>query len=191
MRNKKQNFVKFSRKAQVEDWLPIILWVLVMVFLFLIFLVPTSITKEKGKKILELQSLNIDSDQYLLDFLSLPFEFNSNKNMNVADAINYYFFNKDENLLIQIKAKSQGFFSKTSLETDDSSWSLEFIHSKKKKFIIDSNKGKSSKNLNFITSKVEISKITIPTNNVDEFIDVRMFITTVNPEAYLVDVGGS
>ena len=75
MRIKKQNFVKFSRKAQVEDWLPTILLVLTLVFIILILLVPTSIIKGKGKKILELQSLNIDSDQYLLDFLSSPFEF--------------------------------------------------------------------------------------------------------------------
>ena len=164
-----------NKKSQLEDWFPTILLVGILAILF-IFLSSSAASNEKKKIQLEFQSFDIDSGQFLLDYLRTPFD--DANNGNVADGIRSYFITQDEDLLKQIDAKAQEFFSTTDLEASGSSWSLEIQHSSKKNIIIEPKKVKALQNPDVPYLKKEVSKIFIPGYNGD-LIEITLFYFTI------------
>lgn len=177
-------FMKSSKKSQVEDWLPMVLFLVFILFLLLFLLLPTSTNKAKKSEIFEFQSLEIDSQKLLADYLKMPFDLNGIE-INMANSISSYFLNQDESILQRIKQETHSFFSKTELETASSSWSLEINSENKGAIIIELKKSESSRKQQSLGSKVsnfekkEISKITIPAQNF-EIIEIRLFYLKFN-----------
>tara|TARA_Y100000310_G_scaffold67689_1_gene63047 strand:- start:3046 stop:3576 length:531 start_codon:yes stop_codon:yes gene_type:complete len=167
-----------GKKAQVEDWLPTILLIVVLVFLFFFFSISSANSAEKSKEQIEFQTSSIDSKQLLLIYLKTPFELDAIQNANIADAIAYYFTNLDEELLKQIKTETNEFFSKSQLESDRSSWSLDLTNPKKiKKITIDSEKTKKQISEGRLDrkSKIKLSETLVPSPIKDEFIQIQLF----------------
>ena len=120
---------KFSRKGQIEDWLPSITLVVFLVFLYFFLILPNTANPLQGAS--ALSSLKIDSGMALADYLKSNAELEGFQNPNMADAIGYYFASSDENILAQIKAKTKQLFSGSLLESDSASWSIEIKNAKK------------------------------------------------------------
>lgn len=159
-----------NKKAVVEDWLPTILIVVVLIFLSIFLLIPSNKEAQK-KEIAEFKLEEINSHQLLINFLNSPIEINGQK-LNTAETIVLYLPIRDPETINKIKTKANNVFS--SLDTEKSSWFLEItqnfedikIYSQK---FTDDPKIRSS-------ARIETSKATIPTNNQDENIEVKLFL---------------
>lgn len=163
-------FVEFSKKSQIEDWLPLLTMIIFLVLL-LLFISLSNINKNKKiNERIELSILSKDSNQLLLNYLKSQSFVRNQQNENIADELNYYFMTGDENLLGQINTITNDIFSRSHLETDYSSWSLEIKHPDKKELIIESEKSRESHIL-----RKEVSKILIPTYYNDKSIEIKLF----------------
>ncbi len=159
-----------NKKSQVEDLLPLLLVMVLMVF-FLSCTAYSSKTEEnKLKASIEFQSLSRDSTQLLINFLRSPIELRNGETGDISEAINIYFLTKDEALFGQIENRAKEYFSASDLETDVSFWSLEIKYADKKTIKIESDKAKG------YVSKKTISVITIPTNDVNKPMEIKLFI---------------
>lgn len=159
-----------NKKSQLEDLLPLLLLIVLGIFSILIFISCTAVREDRMKEEVEFQSLSKDSTQLLINFLKSPFALNDYENSNIADAINHYFLTKDKILSEQINTKANEFFSKSDLETDYSSWSLDIKYPKKKMITIEPEKSRKK----MIQRKV-ISEVIIPTYGFDKFVEIRLF----------------
>ncbi|MBI2102137.1 hypothetical protein HYT53_06010 [Candidatus Woesearchaeota archaeon] len=156
-----------NKKSQIEDLLSFLAAIVIIVFVVFFFpsrsIAGTKAVQEK----INLQMISKDSEQLLISYLRTPL----NNDVDVAEAVNTYFVSNDENLLNQIKTLAHEFFSKSYLETDSSSWSLEIRYPGKSSLIIEPEKART----NYILRK-EISVVTIPTQFFDKQIELKMFL---------------
>ncbi len=157
-----------NKKSQVEDWLPLLLTMGFFIFLILIFSFLDINKDETTQKTVEFEIITKDSNKLLISYLRSPFTFNNIENSNIADAINYYFITEDKDLLKQIEAETDEFFS-SALETDVSSWLLE-IKYQRKDIKIESERVKEEG----ILSKTSIAEIIMPANK-DKFVEIKLF----------------
>jgi len=166
----REKFTNFSRKSQGEDLLLFFLAIIIIVSIALYFsfkgISQTSSIKER----LDYTILVQDSSQSLVSYLRNPFTYKNLININMADALSFYFITNDEDLLKQVKIITTDFFSKSDLETDYSSWSMEIEYPGKKTLIIESEKSRTQ----YILRK-EFSTINLPTNYYDKFIEIKLF----------------
>ncbi len=159
-----------NKKSQVEDLLPLLLVMILMVF-FLSCTAYSSKTEENKLKVAtEFQSLSKDSTQLLINFLRSNVYLSSIEDGNMAELLNIYFLTEDKSLFGQIENRAKEYFSASDLETDISFWSLEIKYPGKKTIKIESDKAKG------YVSKKMISSITIPTNDANKHIEINLFI---------------
>lgn len=158
-----------DKKSQVEDLLSLLLLIIFIVFLALFLSFKGVGTAQSIKENADTKILGLNSDQLLINYLSLQFDSEDSQN-NVADALNKYFTTNSENLLKQIKAKTNEFFSRSVLQTDSSSWSLEILHSEKNPIIIESRDSETKHQ-----SRRQVSEIIIPSHNTIKPIKIKLF----------------
>ena len=158
-----------NKKSQAEDLLQFVFVVLVLVVIVLIFSFKDMNRKKLTKEQLDFQTLSQDASELLAKYLRL--QFNEVDDTNLADAIGLYFSTKDDNLLKKIYALTNEFFSRSVLETDLSSWSIEINYPGKSPVVIESQKSMSEYPI-----RVEISNIEIPAYN-SQLIKIRLFQT--------------
>lgn len=159
-----------NKKSQIEDLLSFLAAIALIVFIVFFFpskgIAETKAIQEK----VNLQMISKDSEQVLISYLQTPLD----QEVNVAEAISTYFINNDENLLNQIKTLADGSFSKSYLETDSSSWSLEIKYSGRGSLIIEPEKART----NYILRK-EVSVVFIPTQFSDKQIELKLFLVQI------------
>jgi len=172
---------KFSRKGQIEDWLPSITLVVFLVFLFFFLILPNTANPLQGAS--AFSSLKIDSGMALADYLKSNAELEGFQNPNMADAIGYYFASSDENILAQIKAKTKQLFSGSLLESDSASWSIEIKNAKSSREIaIDSEKIEAMRKnpgKAYIKSRDEVADSVIPGSSSNASIEIRLFAVSL------------
>ncbi len=159
-----------NKKSQVEDLLPLLLVMVLMVFFLSCTAYSSKTEEDKLKAAIEFQSLSKDSTQLLINFLRNPIELRNGETGDISEAINIYFLTNDEVLLNQIKNRAKEYFSASDLETDVTFWSLEITYPGKKTIKIESGKAKG------YVSKKAISAITMPTNDVNKNMEINLFI---------------
>jgi|SRR3989338_2790729 len=156
-----------NKKSQIEDWLSFLVTLFFIIFV-VFFLPQQSIAGTRAaREEINLQVISKDSGQILLNYLSTTLD----NNVNVAEAIGAYFLTNDENLLNGIKNAAHKSFSKSYLETDSSSWSLEISYPGKKPLIIEPEKARTD----YIIRK-EVSAEAIPTGLPDKQIMLKLFL---------------
>jgi len=160
-----------DKKAQLEDLLPLLLLMFLLVFVVMFVLFNNQIKESKLKEELEFESMRMDSSQLLISFLRSPFAFSNHEIGNVADAMKNYLLTEDEVLLEQINKQTKEFFSTSKLESDNSFWSLHFQYHMVKPIVIESDEA----TLRYFEKKT-ISAVTLPTNGVEELVEIRLFI---------------
>ena len=166
-----------NTKSQLEDFLPLLLLIFGLVFLFFFISCTIDIGKIKSKESIGLHSLSKDSTNLLLNFVRSHFPLENNENSNIAEAINVYFITEDEDesedLLESLEEKANDFFSNSDLETDYTSFVLEIKYPGKKAVIF----GPGEKNYVLTTyTKTLISEMRIPAHDPDKFIELRSFL---------------
>ena len=175
-----------NKKSQVEDWLPLLLLTVIAVFAIFFYISYSNFGRNLAVKEKADSDVTIkESNQILLNYLKSPIIIDKISDANIADAISYYSITGDAGLLNKIKTATDGFFSKSRIETDYSSWSLE-IKYRGKELIIESEKSKilSISNVQSETQlvqKKELTQTIIPTHYNDQFIEIRLFILTTKP----------
>jgi|SRR3989344_2736772 len=164
-----------NKKSQVEDLLEFMFIMVVVVIVVLLFsLRGVSYAKTTNEQV-KIATLAEDSDKLFITYFRIPID---NKNEIIADLLNKYFITSDENTLKQLNSFTDNFFSKTILETDTTSWSLEIKPSGKNSLLIQSEKSKTR----FFLRK-EISKMILPSFQ-SSTVEVKLFITS--PEENLL-----
>ncbi|MBL7055555.1 hypothetical protein ISS07_01440 [Candidatus Woesearchaeota archaeon] len=164
-----------SKKAAVEDWLPTILIIVFLVFFSIFMFYPSQLKAAEKRTISELSLANIESEQFLVDFLSFPSENKGNR--DIADLIVLYFSNRDQATMEEVKKASGGFF--TGLETERSSWSLVINH-KSGNINLESPRFVENPVLRSkFGTKKELSKLDIPTHDPNEKVEVKLFLNTI------------
>ena len=193
-----------NKKSQAEDLFPLIIAIGIALFLFFYLSVGYYSQNDIIRNVIASQVIIRDSDQQLLNYLKIPVKFDKLSDADIADLIVYYYFNKNNDALNQLKFTSDEFFSKSPLETDYSSWFVEIIYSDKE-LTIESEKSrifiggsietsseqyisdKSQKQLDFPATtnnkpvfvlKKELTKTIIPTYYGGQYIEVKLFIVT-------------
>ena len=159
-----------NKKSQLEDLLPLLLLTVILVFLFIFVFYTEQARAKKIAAEVNFYSLSKDSTQLLINFLKSPFALDNYKNSNVADALSNYFLTKDKTLLSKINSQTKEFFSTSDLETDSSFWSLEIKYPGEKMLKIESDEAKG-----YMAKRI-ISTITVPANNLDKLIEIKLFI---------------
>jgi len=163
-----------NRKSQLEDLLPLLLLMVILVFMFIFASCTSQIKVSKLKWYEEFQSLSIDSDKLLNSFLKKPFALDKYEDGDIADAISHYFSTEDDSLRKEIREKikiqAKEFFSTTELESDTSFWSLEIIYP-------ENTLGIESDNVRTYISRNIISFVTLPSHNPDKLIEIKLFIS--------------
>lgn len=163
-----------NKKSQVEDWLPLILIIVVLTFL-LFYISFSEFESEKTAQELVLKKIQIrDTHDILSNYLKSPLSLEKIPDANIADGIGYYSVKDDAELLNKIQIATDDFFSKSSLGTDYSSYSLEITYAGKE-LVLESKKSRKQ-----LSTKEELSKISIPTPYKDDLINLRLFLITLN-----------
>ena len=157
-----------NKKSQMQDFIPLVLLIIIGFFVILFFSQCTKIKTTTAAKNAELEFISKDSEKLLINFLNTQISLETQDN-SIAEAINLYFTTQDENLLEHINTRANEFFSKSELENDYSSWSLEIQYPGKKTIIIEPEKSRK----NMIQRKL-VSKTMIPTNS-PESAEIRLF----------------
>lgn len=161
-----------NKKAVIEDWLPLLLIIVVLLF----FVSCTAIGNFNRHRIIDQavtsQFIIKDSSQQLLNYLKSPIKLDNMNDANVADALNYYYLKKNDALLKQIKVATDDFFSKSSIETDYSSYSIE-IKYPDDEILIESERSRMQQVL-----RKELVATIIPISNTDKIIQIKLFIVT-------------
>ena len=154
-----------DKKSQVEDWVPLMF---IIVFLVVLFFFVAFTNKSSSATLAEFSGNQIiakDASQIVLDYLRY-----SPENKNAASILSEYFLTKDPQKLHDLKRLTNEFFSKSSLETDYSTWSLEF-HYGEETIIIETDRANEQ------VLRKEISRTYIPSYGKDA-IELRLFIVT-------------
>lgn len=172
MRETSHFFHQFSRKSQAEDLLILIITVIVIIGIILVFsynnINKTKIKKEK----LALEINNQESGQLLINYLRSQLRFKNVEDLAVSEAISTFLSNEDEDLWMAIEQKSNEFFSKSSLESDKTSWSLIIAYNNKQ-FVLQSAAAKKR-----LLSIKEMSKISSPHYGSNP-IEIRLFLVQI------------
>jgi len=162
-----------NKKAVIEDWLPTILIIVILIFLSIFLLIPSNKEAQK-KEIAKFKLEEIDSHQLLINFLNSPIEING-QNLNTAEVVVLYFAIKDVDIINKVKTNANNVFS--SLDTEKSSWFLIFTQN------FQDIKLESQRYIDEPTlrsrfgTKKETSEATIPTDIQEENIQVRLFLS--------------
>lgn len=170
MPNKKLKLISLSKKSQFEDLLPLLVTIIFLGVFYLLFLFTNLNGTIEARGKLKLNVIGEDSSQLLLNFLTSPFPLGNLPGSSMADAITTYILTEDENLLKQIDAKANEYFSKSILETDSSSWSMTIKSPEKGDIIVE-----SEKSLNNYITRHMVSKIMMPSPNPDKPVEVELF----------------
>ncbi|MBL7054764.1 hypothetical protein ISS05_03320 [Candidatus Woesearchaeota archaeon] len=109
-----------NKKGIVEDWLPLMLLIVVLVFLFFITMILKIGSEREQIELFDKEQDKIMAQQLLVGYLRSPFS----TGKNLADAINEYYLTRNQLLLDEIKRKTGQFFSGSELEEDTLSWDL-------------------------------------------------------------------
>ena len=195
---------KFLRKSQAEDLFPLLIAIGIALFLFFYLSVGYYSQNDIIKEVVSSQVIIRDSDQQLINYLKTPVKSDKFPDSDIADLIISYYFNKNDDTLNQLKLSSDEFLSKSSLETDYSSWSVNIIYSdkelkieseKSRKFLGSSLKttdeqkisdksqgqqvflGRPNDKPTFVLKK-ELTKTIIPAYYTGQPIEVKLFIVT-------------
>ena len=161
-----------NKKSQVEDWLPLLLIIVVLFFFVSCVAIGNFNRHRTTDEAITSQFIVKDSSQQLLNYLKSPVKLDNMNNDNVADALNYYYLNKNDALLKQIKSATDDFFSKSSIETDYSSYSLEIKYPDNEIFV-ESERSRTQQVL-----RKELATTVIPISHTDKFIHVKLFMAT-------------
>lgn len=157
-----------NKKSQVEDWLPL-LGIIVVLLLVLAYISYFNIkTGNDSREKINSQIIVKDSGQLLINYLNSPFE---ESETNIAEGTSIYYFDKNPEILSQLNIATENFFSSSSLETDYSTWSLE-INYNDDILIIESQRAKTQHIL-----RKEIARTIIPTHH-GSLIEIKLFIVT-------------
>lgn len=159
-----------NKKSQIEDWLPLfgIIVVLLMVLAYISYFNLKSGRDQRER--INSQIIVKDSGQLLLNYLNGPLG-SKYPGVNIAEGMSMYYADKDNEILIQLNVVSEIFFSKSSLETDYSTWSIEINH-KDDRIVIEPQKAKTQQIL-----RKEVARTAIPTHY-GNLIEVNLFIVT-------------
>ena len=172
-RSKFKKSGKLFRKAQVEDWLPLLLIIFILIFIFVFISIRDINRYNDVKEKVEFQILSKDSTQLLINYLDIKSALSETKTGNIADDIIKFFATGDKSIIDKIKPKTDEYFSKSYLETDFSSWSMEINHPGKKEIIIESEESRTRHIL-----RTEISKILIPVPSSNNLVEIKLFFVT-------------
>ncbi|MBI2557957.1 hypothetical protein HYW20_01435 [Candidatus Woesearchaeota archaeon] len=155
-----------NKKSQVEDWLPL-LGIIIFMVILLVFYPSHSIagTKAANNKI-DFDVMSKDSDQLLLNYLKIKLD-----DKNIADAIVTYQLTKDSALLNQMKSNADNFFSKSDLNTESSTWSLEMKPFDENMIIVEPERARTD----YILRK-ELSRTLIPAYYFNKPIEIKLFL---------------
>lgn len=159
-----------NKKSQVEDLLEFMFIVIVLVIFVLLFSFKGISYARTTSEQVKITTMAQESDDLLIQYFRAPVDSTSETNM--ADLLDKYFITNDEALLNRIHSITNDFFSKSLLDTDSTSWSLEINYPEKKPLLIESEKSK----VKFILRK-EISKMIIPSFQSSR-VEVKLFITS-------------
>lgn len=160
-----------NKKSAAEDLFSLTIMVVVVLLMIFYFSTPLFGQQSSYKNIVAAQVVVKDSSQQLINYLKTHVSGNL-PNTNVADIISYYYFDRSDGLLNQLKAATEEFFSKSSLEKDYSSWSLELIYPGKE-LAIESERSRTQQVL-----RKELSRILLPIHYTGQFVEIRLFIVT-------------
>ena len=161
-----------KKTAVIQHWLPMILMILVLIFVMLYI----SLGKFGNENTIQqyvAEKIQIrDAHDILLNYLKSPLNLNGFPQANIADGISIYSIKENPELLGKIQSESEAFFSKSSLETDYSSYSLDIQYSGKE-MVIESEKSRTQ----MVTRKL-LSVTAIPTAYKDDLIQLKLFLVT-------------
>lgn len=149
------------------------LFTVVVIYLVSLLFSYSELNKTKAlKEKVNLEIGNKDSAVLIINYLRSNVDFGNNKDINVADAINIYLTTNDKNLLEAINVVSNEFFSRSYLESGDSSWSLEIEYAGKQPLIVESENSRTK-----YTLRKQVSKITVPSYSSFNTIEIRLYKT--------------
>ena len=157
-----------NKKSQVEDYLPL-LGMIVILFMVMAYISYFNI--KTGKDLRERVASEVivkDSGQLLINYLSSPLD---KYDANIAEGISIYHIDKNPDILSQLNIATENFFSRSSFETDYSTWSLEISHNDNL-LIMESQRAKTQHIL-----RKEIARTVIPVQG-GSLIEVKLFIVT-------------
>ena len=169
-----------NKRAIVGDLLQVATILIVLTFFYFFLISPASGSDVKSKERFEFESIDIDSEQILVDYLRSPFP--ELQNSNIADAILIYFTDQDETLLEDITLETNEFLSKSDLERSKSSWTLEIDHPIKDDIVIESLQVKSTPQARvFYDLKKEVARTILPVSK-QEPIEIKLFFVITRNE---------
>ena len=161
-----------NKKSQVEDWLPLILIIIVLLFVLLYISYAQFGSERTAQEIIGKKIVVKDSQDILLNYLKSPINLEKFPDANIADALSYYSIREDVDLLLRLQAATNSYFSKSSLETDYSSYSLEISYAGKE-LVIESEKSRTN-----MVAREFLSATAIPTPYKDDLIQLKLFLVT-------------
>ena len=163
-----------NKKASViADWLPLML-IIVVLLCVLLFASLGEFGKEKTVQQYVAEKIQIrDAHDILSNYLKSPLDLNGFPQANIADGIASYSIKEDAQMLQKIQASTDEFFSKSSLETDYSLYSLEISYAGKE-FVVESEKSRTQMSTRKLLSETAIP---MPYNN--GVIQIKLFIVTI------------
>jgi len=170
--------MKINKKAVMEDLLQLAAWLIVIVIVFFIFFgIKTS--KEKGLvDKTEAYKTSIEGNYLLIDFLNQK---TSNPDADtIAKLIALYYEKNEKALLNDIDINAKEFFSKSFIETKDTTWKLEINDGSVKKEINTNLFEKISDFLLHITSEYHVSSIVIPSKTGNP-ITINLYLMEFDP----------
>ena len=156
--------IKSTKKAQVEDWLPTVLFLVFILFLGLFLLLPSAANKNEAQ--LKLQSTRLDSQKLLIDYLRAPIDINGQK-ISMAEAMGSYFLNRDESIMKRIREDTESLFSSAKSQSGLPFLTLELYSQNRKVAVYPSNEGRDFDKNQLVTA-------TIPSQNSDP-IEIKLF----------------
>ena len=161
-----------NKKSQVEDWLPLILIIVVLLFV-LLYISFSEFGSEKTAQELIAKKIQIrDAHDILSNYLKSPLGLEKISDANIADGIGYYSIREDAELLSKLQIATDEFFSKSSLSTDYSSYSLEITYAGKE-LVLESEESRTQ-----MVTREELSRTAIPTAYNGDLIIIKLFIVT-------------
>ena len=161
-----------NKKSFVQDWLLVPLVIILLLGLFLYVSLGNFNRQKTGQENAASQVIVKDSNQLLLNYLKSPVDSDKSHDADVADLINYYYINKNDGIFNQLRLVTEEFFTKSSIETDYSSYSIE-ITFPDKEFVIESEKSRTQQVL-----RKELARTIMPTSYNNRFIEIKLFIVT-------------
>lgn len=161
-----------NKKSITHDLLALLSLILVLVFVFLYIILAEFGSATKTQQIIGKKIIVRDAHDILLYYLKSPLTISGFSESNIADGISYYSIKEDADLLNKIKIMTDDYFSKSALETDYSSYSLEISYAGKE-LIIESEKSRTQ-----LVARELLSATAIPIPHKGDLIIIKLFLVT-------------